>query len=121
MTDKIFILGLRAEAVIGVYDWEQDIKQPLEFDLEIVTNVAKASATDALEDAVDYAAISQRIIEMTSNSSYKLIETVAEHVAAMVLREFGVRWLQLRVMKPTAVPDADGVGVVIERGFSDLM
>ena len=121
MTDKMFILGLRAEAIIGVYDWERDIRQPLEFDIELLTNAAAAAATDKLEDAVDYATISKRVIEEVEASSYQLIETLAEHVAAMILREFGVRWLQLRIMKPTAVPEADGVGLVIERGFADLM
>ena len=121
MNDKIFILGLRAEAVIGVYDWERDIRQPLEIDLELATNAAKAAETDDIAAALDYAAISARVIEEVEASSYQLIESLAEHLARMVLEEFGVRWLQLRVMKPTAVPDADGVGVVIERGYADLM
>ncbi len=121
MNDKLFILGLRAEAIIGCYEWERDVPQPLEFDIELATNGAAAAATDALEDAVDYASISKRVIEEVEGSSYQLIESLAEHLAAMILREFGVRWLQLRIMKPTAVPDADGVGIVIERGFADLM
>ena len=121
MNDKLFILGLRAEAVIGCYDWERDIRQPLEFDIELATNSAKTAATDAIEDALDYAQISKRVIEETEASAFQLNETLAEHLASMILREFGVRWLQLRVMKPTAVPDADGVGLVIERGFADLM
>jgi len=121
MNDKLFILGLRAEAVIGCYDWEREVRQPLEFDIELATNAAQAAATDAIADAVDYAEISKRVIEETEASSFELIETLAEHLATMILKEFGVRWLQLRVMKPTAVPDADGVGLVIERGFSDLM
>lgn len=116
MSDKVFILGLRAEAVIGCYDWEREIRQPLEFDLELATDASKAAATDAIEDALDYAAISQRVIAEVEYSSFQLLETLAEHLAAMILQEFGVSWLQLRVMKPTAVPDADGVGLVIERG-----
>lgn len=115
MSDKIFILGLRAEAVIGAYDWERDIRQPLEVDLEIATDVPRAAATDALEDATDYSAIADRVVAEVEGSSFKLLESLAEHLAGVVLREFGVSWLQLRIMKPTAVPDADGVGVVIER------
>lgn len=121
MNDKLFILGLRAEAVIGCYEWERDIRQPLEFDIELATNASKAAQSDAIADAVDYAQISQRVIEEVEGSSFQLIETLAEHLATMILKEFGVRWLQLRVMKPTAVPFADGVGLVIERGFADLM
>lgn len=121
MNDKVFILGLRADAIIGVYDWERDIRQPLEFDIEIATDITAAAADDDLTKAVDYAAISKRVLEEVEASSFQLIESLAEHLATMILREFQVRWLQLRVMKPTAVPDADGVGVLIERGFADLM
>jgi len=66
---------------------------------------------------LDYAMISNRVMEEAAASSFQLIETLAEHLASLVLQEFGVGWLQVRIMKPTAVPDADGVGVVIERGL----
>ncbi len=120
MTDKVLIFGLRAEAVIGVYDWERDLRQPLEFDIEMATDVAAAAENDDLGMAIDYAAVSRRVIEEVEGSTYQLIESLAEHLAAMILREFGVGWLQLRVKKPTAVPEACGVGVLIERGDSNL-
>ena len=118
MRDKVIIVGLRAEAVIGVYDWERDIRQPLEFDIEMAADVAAAAEQDDLGKAIDYAAVSKRVIEETESSSFELIESLAEHLAAMIRREFSVRWLQLRVMKPTAVPEADMVCVLIERGDS---
>ncbi len=120
MTDKVLIFGLRAEAVIGVYDWERDLRQPLEFDIEMATDVAAAAENDDLGMAIDYAAVSRRVIEEVEGSTYQLIESLAEHLAAMILREFGVGWLQLRVKKPNAVPEACGVGVLIERGDSNL-
>ena len=116
MKDKVIIVGLRAEAVIGVYDWERDIRQPLEFDIEMAADVAGAAEQDDLGKAIDYAAVSRRVIEEAEGSSFELIESLAEHLAAMIRREFSVRWLQLRVMKPTAVPEADMVCVLIERG-----
>ena len=121
MNDKVFIQGLKVDAVIGVYDWERNIRQPLEFDIEIATDITLAAAGDDLSKAVDYATICRRVQEEVEASSYQLIESLAEHLAAMILREFQVRWLQLRVIKPNAVPDADGVGVLIERGYADLM
>ncbi len=117
MPDKILIHGLRVETVIGVYDWERTIRQPLVIDLELATDASGAAATDQISHALDYAAISSRVMEEAAASSFQLIETLAEHLASLVLREFGVGWLQVRIMKPTAVPDADGVGVVIERGL----
>jgi dihydroneopterin aldolase len=116
MSDKVFINGLRAETVIGVYDWERKIRQPLIFDLEMATDNRAAAKDDDLTKAIDYAAISQRIIAEVEASSFELIETLAEHLAAVILKEFGVQWLQLRVLKPTAVAEADAVGVQIQRG-----
>ena len=120
MSDKVFISGLRAETVIGVYDWERNIRQPLVFDIEMATDVKAAAKDDDLNQALDYAAISQRVIEATETSSFQLIETLAEHLAAIILTEFGVSWVQIRVLKPTAVAEADAVGVQIQRGHANL-
>ena len=116
MTDKVFINGLRAETVIGVYDWERNIRQPLIFYLEMATDNRAAAKDDDLKKAIDYAAISQRVIAEVEGSSFQIIETLAEHLAALIIEEFGVQWLQLRVLKPTAVAEADAVGVQIQRG-----
>ena len=120
MTDKVFINGLRAETVIGVYEWERNIRQPLIFDLEVATDNRAAAKDDGLTKAIDYAAISQRVIAEVERSSFMLIETLAEHLATLILEEFGVQWLQLRVLKPTAVAEADAVGVQIQRGDGSL-
>ena len=116
MSDKVFISGLRAETVIGVYDWERSIRQPLVFDIEMAADVTAAARDDDLTKAIDYAAISQRVIDEVQSSSFQLIETLAEHLARIILNDFGVSWVQLRVLKPTAVAQADAVGVQIQRG-----
>jgi dihydroneopterin aldolase len=115
MSDTVFIKCLRTEAVIGVYDWERTITQPLIIDIELATDTAKAAASDHIEDALDYAAISRRIMETTQDSSHQLIETLAEQLAALVLSEFAVKAVKMTVTKPSAVPEAQAVGVVIER------
>ena len=114
--DTVFIHGLRADAIIGCYDHERTIRQPLIIDLELATDVASGAATDQLQDALDYAAISQRVIAEVEASSHQLIETLAEHLAQLIRSDFGVSWLRLVVTKPTAVSEAHAVGVVIERG-----
>tara|TARA_R110002110_G_C13470397_1_gene720574 strand:- start:55893 stop:56249 length:357 start_codon:yes stop_codon:yes gene_type:complete len=114
--DTVFIQGLRVDTVIGVYDWERNIRQTLVLDVELAGDNRKAAASDAVEDALDYAAISTRILAFVEASSYQLIETVAEDVAALVMSEFGVSWISLRVSKPGAVKQAGTVGVSIERG-----
>ena len=114
--DTVHIRGLRTEAVIGVYDWERDIRQVLVVDLELASDNRAAAATDAIEEAVDYAAMSSRVLAFIEGSECQLIETLAEQLAALVMSEFGVPWLRLRLDKPGAVAEAESVGVEIERG-----
>ena len=115
MTDTVFIKGLKAASVIGVYDWERDIRQTLVIDLELMTDSSRAAQTDALEDALDYAAISQRVIAVCDESRFQLLEALAEHLAAIVLAEFSIERLRMTINKPGAVAEADGVGVMIDR------
>ena len=115
--DIVYISGLRAQAVIGVYEWERLVRQTLVVDLEMASDTARAAASDAIADALDYAAISQRVLALVEDSHYQLIESLAEQVARVVMGEFGVPWLKVRVGKPGAVAEAEDVGVVIERGI----
>ena len=114
--DIVYITGLQAEAVIGVYEWERSIRQQMVLDLELACDCKVAAKSDAIEDAVDYDAISGRLLAYIGDSEYQLIETLAERAAELVMREFGVSWLRLRLAKPGAVAAAASVGVVIERG-----
>lgn len=113
--DKVFIDGLEIEALIGIYDWERRIRQPLLFDLELAFDNRRPAATDDIADTLDYKAVSKRLIEFVSASSFGLVETLAERCAELVLREFDVAHVRLRLSKPGAVRGARAVGVVIER------
>ena len=113
--DTVFIKGLKAASVIGCYDWERDIRQTLVMDLEVKADFTRAAQTDALEDALDYAAISQRIIAVCDESRFQLLEALADHLAQILLAEFGITGLRMTITKPGAVSEADGVGVVIDR------
>ena len=114
--NSVYIKGLRAQAVIGVYEWERLIRQPLVMDLEMSSDTARAAASDAIADALDYAAISQQVIALVEGSEFQLLETLADAIATMVMREFGVPWLRLRLGKPGAVAEAEDVGVIVEAG-----
>ena len=113
--DTVFVKGLKAASVIGCYDWERDIRQTLVIDLELTTDFARAARTDALEDALDYAAIAQRIIAVCDASRFQLLEALAEHLVALLLAEFSIAKLRMTITKPGAVAEAEGVGVTIER------
>lgn len=114
--DLIYIRNLRIDCVIGVFDWERRVRQTVAIDLDLAADVARAAQTDRLEDTLDYKAIAKRVIEFTSQSQFQLVETLAEKVAGIVLNEFGVRWVRVRVNKKGALRHATDVGIVIERG-----
>jgi dihydroneopterin aldolase len=114
--DIVFIRQLRIETVIGIYDWERQIKQPVILDLEMANDNTKPAATDRIEDTLDYKAISKRLKQFVGESRFELVETLAERCAAIVRDEFGVPWVRLKLDKIGAVTDAAGVGVIIERG-----
>jgi 2-amino-4-hydroxy-6-hydroxymethyldihydropteridine diphosphokinase len=118
--DRVFIEGLEIEAQIGIYDWERRIRQPLLFDLEMAFDNRKPAASDAIADTLDYKAVSKRLVAFVSASSFGLVETLAERCAEIVLREFGVESLKLKLSKPGAVRGARAVGVMIERDRASL-
>ena len=115
MTDHVFIEGLEIEALIGIYDWERRIRQTLVFDIEMAFDNRKPAATDAIEDTLDYKAVSKRLIAFVSASDFGLVETLAERCAALILDEFAVAHVKLKLSKPGAVRGARAVGVRIER------
>jgi dihydroneopterin aldolase len=92
------------------------VRQTVVLDLELAADNRRAAASDGIGDALDYAAVSARLLAFIEGSEFQLIETLAERVAALVMEEFGVPWLRLRLAKPGAVPQAADVGVLIERG-----
>lgn len=113
--DHVFIEGLEIETLIGIYDWERRIRQPLVFDIEMAFDNRVPAATDAIGDTLDYKAVSKRLIEYVGASSFGLVETLAERCAAIILEEFGVQRVRLKLSKPGAVRGARAVGVCIER------
>jgi dihydroneopterin aldolase len=114
--DIVFIRELRIETVIGIYEWERKIKQPVILDLEMGADIARAAASDAIQDALDYKAVSKRLIEYVKASEFQLVETLAERCSEIVLHEFKVPWVRLTVNKIGALSAARDVGVIIERG-----
>ena len=114
--DIVYIKNLRVETVIGIFDWERKIKQTVSIDIEMATDITSAAASDCIDNTLDYQSISVRIIEFVKESSFQLIEALAEAISDILRTEFHVSWLKLRVGKPGAIPDAEDVGVIIERG-----
>lgn len=114
--DRVFIEDLRIQTVIGVFDWEREIKQTVSLDLELAFDIGAAAQSDDIADTLDYKAVSKRLIQFVERSDYQLVEALAEQCAQIVLAEFPVDWLRLKLSKPGAVRGSNAVGVIIERG-----
>lgn len=114
--DRVFIEQLEVITTIGVYEWEQGIKQKLVLDIEMAHDNRQAGKSDDVIHALDYAQVSGAVIEHIESGRFLLVERVAEEVAALIMARFSVPWIKIRLTKPGAVPQAKGVGVVIERG-----
>ena len=114
--DIVYIRDLEIDAIIGIYDWERETKQTVSIDLEMGCDNTKAAASEDIADALDYKSVAKRLISFVEGSEFLLVETLAERIAAIVLDEFSVPWLRLRLGKPGAVTGSKDVGVIIERG-----
>jgi dihydroneopterin aldolase len=114
--DKIFLQDLQVDTVIGIWDWERKIRQTVAIDLEMSADIRKAAASDAVEDTLNYKSVAKRVQAFVKESKFQLVETLAERIAGIILEEFDVDWVQVRVNKPGAIRGSRGVGVLIERG-----
>tara|TARA_Y100001970_G_scaffold288855_1_gene417331 strand:- start:14575 stop:14946 length:372 start_codon:yes stop_codon:yes gene_type:complete len=113
--DKVFIKNLQVEAVIGIFEWEREVKQIISIDLEMDFNNANSSNLDDIKNTLDYKKVGKRVIGLVESSNYKLVETLAERIAELVLKEFPVESLALSVSKPGALRGSDSVGIRIIR------
>ena len=115
MTDKLFIQGLAVRCIIGTLPRERKRKQKISIDLEFPVSVRKAALNDNLDDAVNYKKIAERACHFAASSRFFLVETLAERLAAILLREFPISKISIRISKPEAIRNAENTGVWIER------
>lgn len=114
--DTIFLHGLKVDTVIGIWDWERKIRQSVVIDLDMAADIRSAAATDSVDDTLNYKLVAKRLQQFVAESEFQLVETLAERIAGIVIDEFGVAWIRVRVNKPGAIRGARDVGVIIERG-----
>ena len=114
--DIIYINDLRIETIIGIYGWERKTKQTVVLDIEMGTDIRKASASENVEDTLNYKSVAERLFEFVGGSEFELVETLAERISDILLNEFNVPWLRLKLNKQGALKGVRDVGVIIERG-----
>ena len=113
--DIVYVHGLRLETIIGIWEWERQVKQTVLVDLDLGTDIAKSASSDAIEDTVDYKAVANRLVKLANESEFLLVEALAETISAILISEFGVEWLRVRINKQGALKGVRDVGVIIER------
>ena len=113
--DKVFIKNLQVETVIGIFNWEREVRQVVSIDLAMEFDNKKAAKSDDIEDALDYKKIGKRVSSYVKRSKFKLVERLAEQIAKLVLKEFPVSSLTVSVTKPGALRGSESVGISITR------
>jgi len=114
--DSIFLREFKLDLVIGVYEWERQIPQTIQLDLEIALPHSRACETDRVEDTIDYGLVVERIRADLTEKRYALVEAAAEHIARLLMNEFGSPWVRVSVTKLGLVRGVKHLGVTIERG-----
>ena len=102
--------------MIGVWKWEKAITQKLIIDLDLATDITKSANSDNLADTLNYKSIADRVVEFAKDNQFELIETLIEKIAQVILAEFDVPWLRIKLDKGGVVKNVKHVGIVIERG-----
>lgn len=118
--DKIFIHALKTEAIIGIFDWERQVRQTVIVDIEISADIRKAAHSDSIDDTLNYKRVAKRVLTFVEESKFHLVETLAEHIAMLILEDFGIAWVRISLSKPGAIRNSRDVGVVLERNRDDL-
>lgn len=118
--DKIFIHALKSEAIIGIIEWERQVKQTILVDIELSADITKAALTDSITDTLNYKGVAKRVLAFIEASQFHLVETLAESIAMLILEEFGVSWVSIVLSKPGAVRNSRDVGVSLQRDRSNL-
>jgi dihydroneopterin aldolase len=113
--DIIFLHDLRVDTIIGIWDWERRIRQTVVIDIDMAADIRRAAQTDSVDDTLNYKLVAKRVLQFVAESEFELVETLAERIAAIVIDEFDVPWIRIRVAKPGAIRGARDVGVLIER------
>lgn len=114
--DTVFINDLRIDTVIGIYDWERQVRQTLSIDLEMAADTSRAAESDDIAFTINYHAVAERVSAFVAESEFLLVERLAEAVVELIRKEFSVAWVRLLLRKPGAVVNARDVGLIIERG-----
>lgn len=114
--DIIYLHGLKVDCIIGIWEWERRTTQTLTIHLDMAVDIQRAAASDAIQDTLDYKSVSRSVVSFVGASQFQLVETLTEKIAELILTEFQVPWVRVKLNKKGAIRGATDVGVILERG-----
>ncbi len=114
-TDIVYVRDLQVDALIGIYDWERQIRQRINIDLEMGWDNSQAASTDDIQYTLNYKAAAKMVVDLVKNSEYQLVETLAERITELLLEKMQIPWVTVTLGKPKAVSGSREVGVMITR------
>lgn len=114
--DIIFIKGLTLNTIVGIYDHERKNKQRLILDIDMASDIRLAAESKDIDKTINYKSVSEAVAAYVDDGAFLLVETMAEGVAQLIMSKFSVSAVKIRICKPDALLNVDGVGVYIERG-----
>lgn len=114
--DTIFIRDYRLDILIGIHEWEKRVPQTIQFNIDIAIPPKDGPRTDRIGETIDYSKVIARIEESLRTERFLLLERLSEHVAQLILGEFGAPWVRVSVNKIAALRNVKQLGVTIERG-----
>jgi FolB domain-containing protein len=113
--DRIHIRDLFLRCIIGINPEERIKRQDVLINITLYADLMQAGQSDDMDDTVNYKQIKNRIVEMVEQSSFFLVERLAERIAEICLDDSGVQYVNVLVEKPGALRFARSVGVEILR------
>jgi len=114
--DRIQIRDLRIDVLIGIHKRERHVPQTVSIDLDIGIPGETVFASDRVADTIDYEQVSIRIKALGAERHNKLVETLADRIAKLLMDDFKAPWVKVSASKIGILPNAKFVGVAIERG-----
>lgn len=119
--DAIIIEGLKVDTVIGCFNWERQIIQPLMLDLTIHNDLNQAAQSDELDDTLNYAQICELAAQVIQQAKPKLIEHAAQLVLERLFLVFpSIESIIITIRKPEIIAQANAVGIRLERNRNDF-
>ncbi|HCU52962.1 MAG TPA: dihydroneopterin aldolase [Gammaproteobacteria bacterium] len=114
--DIIYLHDLKVDCIIGIWEWERRTTQKLTIHLDMAVDIQRAAASDSIKDTLDYKGVAKAVIGFVSASQFQLVETLTEKIAELIVTEFKVPWVRVKLNKKGAIRGASDVGVILERG-----